>query len=98
MRAIRQTGSEVIEVFEWQRRLSAEDKLRILTDASALGAAVATVSDRHGISRNLVDRWLRLSREGRVRGPSLGAKPNASFVPRKGQAEAAGGRAGSRLS
>lgn len=91
-----QMGSEVIEVFERQRRLSAEDKLRILTDASALGASVATISDRHVVSPNLV-RWLRLSREGRVRGPSLGEKPNASFVPRKGQAGAAGGRAGSRL-
>lgn len=76
-------GSEVIEVVERRRRWSAEEKLKVLTDALVPGASITAVSDRHGVSRNLIYTWLRLAREGRMRGLPVGAKPAAAFVPVK---------------
>jgi len=82
-------GSEVIEVVERRRRWSGEEKLKILTDALAPGASITAVSERHGVSRNLIYTWLRLAREGRVRGLSIGAKPVAAFIPVKIEPERA---------
>jgi transposase len=76
-------GLELIEVVERRRRWSAEEKLKVLTDALTPGASITAVSERHGISRNLVYTWLRLAREGRVRGLSMATKPAAAFVPVK---------------
>ena len=76
-------GSEVIEVVDRRRRWSTEEKLKVLTDALVPGASITAVSERHGVSRNLIYTWLRLAREGRMRGLSLGAKPAAAFVPVK---------------
>ena len=72
-----------------QRTLTDEEKLKILTDALAPGASMAAVAARHGVSRNLLYTWLRLAREGRMRGLSLVAKPAAAFVPVKIEPEPA---------
>ena len=76
-------GSEVIEVVDRQRRWSAEEKLKVLTDALAPGVSITAVSERHGVLRNLICTWFCLTSEGRMRGLSLGAKPTAAFAPVK---------------
>lgn len=73
-------GAEVIEVVERRRRWSTEDKLKVLLDALEPGASIAAVADRHGVSRNLLYTWLRLAREGRMPGLSIG-KAAPTFVP-----------------
>ena len=74
-------GSEVIEVVERRRRWSTEDKLKILLDALEPGSSIVAVADRHGVSRNLLYTWLRLAREGRMPGLSIGTKAAPTFVP-----------------
>ena len=74
-------GAEVIEIVERRRRWSIDDKLKVLTDALEPGASVSAVADRHGVSRNLVYTWLRLAREGRLRGLSFSPKAAPVFAP-----------------
>jgi transposase len=74
-------GAEVIEIVERRRRWSIDDKLKVLTDALEPGASVSAVADRHGVSRNLVYTWLRLAREGRLRGLSFSSKTAPVFAP-----------------
>jgi transposase len=74
-------GAEVVEIVERRRRWSTEDKLKVLLDALEPGASIAAVADRHGVSRNLLYTWLRLAREGRMPGLSIGTKAAAAFVP-----------------
>lgn len=74
-------GAEVIEVVERRRRWSTEDKLKVLLDALEPGASIVAVADRHGVSRNLLYTWLRLAREGRMPGLSIGTKAAPAFVP-----------------
>lgn len=74
-------GAEVIEIVERRRRWSNDDKLKVLTDALEPGASVSAVADRHGVSRNLVYTWLRLAREGRLRGLSFSSQAAPVFAP-----------------
>jgi transposase len=87
-------GGTVIEVVERRRRWSTEKKLEVLIDALEPGASITAVADRHGVSRNLVYTWLRLSREGRLRGLSLERGAAATFAP----VEIVGGSPAPRLS
>ena len=82
-------GAEVIEVVERRRRWSSDEKVAVLMDALQPGASITAVADRHGVSRNLVYTWLRLAREGRLRGISLGTPPAAAFAPVKVMPEVA---------
>lgn len=74
-------GEEVIEVVDRRRRWSTEPKLKVLMDALEPGASVSAVADRHGVSRSLIYTWLRLARDGRMRGLSVGTKTTSLFAP-----------------
>ncbi len=52
-----------------------------MEDALAPGATVASVADRHGISRSQVYAWLRQARAGKLPGISVTSAACASFVP-----------------
>jgi transposase len=47
-----------------RRHRSAEEKQRILAEATAPGASVAAVARRYGVNANLVFGWLRLRKAG----------------------------------
>jgi transposase-like protein len=51
-------GSEIIEVVERRRRWRAEVRLRILDEVLQPGAPGSAVSDRHGVARGFLYRWL----------------------------------------
>lgn len=66
-----------------RRRYTLEFKLKVLQEAMASGASVAAVALRHNINTNVVFRWRKLFREGRLTGES-GQKqlpPPAAFIP-----------------
>src|ERR1700739_3462824 len=52
---------------------SLEEKQRIVGEALAEGASVARVARAHGVNANLVFKWCRLYRAGRL---GRGARPN----------------------
>ena len=47
-----------------RRTRSLDERKRIVEEALAPGASVASVARRHGLSANLVFKWIRRSREG----------------------------------
>lgn len=51
--------AEILVGPERRRRWSAEEKARIVAEASAPGATVAEVARRHDVSRNLIYSWRR---------------------------------------
>ena len=61
--------AEILVGPERRRRWSAEEKTRILAEATAPDARVADIARRHGVSRSLIYTWRRearreLSRDG----------------------------------
>ena len=66
-----------------RRRYSLDFKLKILEETMEPGASVAAVAVRHGMNTNVVFRWRKLFREGRLTGEP-GQKqlpPPADFIP-----------------
>jgi len=51
-------------VGERRRTRSLDERKRIVEEALAPGASVASVARRHGLNANLVFKWIRRSREG----------------------------------
>jgi transposase len=74
-------AAEIISTVERRRQWPAEEKLRIMSEALAPGATIAAVAGRHGVCRSQLYAWLRLAREGKLAGISMGAPEAASFVP-----------------
>jgi transposase len=71
----------VISTVERRRRWSAEDKARILDEASRPGANLAAIADDHGVCRSLLYRWRKLAQEGALRGVSLRRGAPQGFAP-----------------
>ena len=72
--------SEVISRVERRRHWPTEEKLRILSEATATGAMIAGVADRNGVCRSQIYAWLRMARTGRL--PGISVSPQAGhFVP-----------------
>lgn len=61
-------AGEVISVVARRRRWTAEQKLSLVAEVSRPGASVASVADRHGMSRSLLFEWRRQVREGTMPG------------------------------
>ena len=61
-------ASEVISVVARRRRWTTEQKLSLVEEVSRPGASVASVADRHGMSRSLLFEWRRQVREGTMPG------------------------------
>ena len=74
-------GTQVIEIVERRRSWPTETKLKVVMEALQPGTSIAATADRHGVARGLVYTWMRLAREGRLRGLLLQDKPPAAFVP-----------------
>jgi transposase len=71
---------EVVSVVERRRQWPPEEKARIMEEAIAPGATVASVADRNGVCRSQVYAWLRKARAGQLAGISVSASACASFV------------------
>ena len=81
LRTVEDMGSEIISTVERRRPWPTEEKLRIMSQALEPGATVAAVADRNGVCRSLLHTWLKLAREGRLRGISLTQQHAPAFVP-----------------
>ena len=74
-------SSEIISTVERRRSWSAEQKLRIMSEALEPGTTVTAVAERNGVCRSQLYAWLRQAREGRLPGISLSPPAGAAFVP-----------------
>ena len=74
---------DIVQVVERRRKWPAEAKARIMEEALAPGATIASVADRHGVSRSQVYGWLRKARAGKLPGISMASAACAAFVPVK---------------
>jgi transposase len=72
--------AEIISTVERRRRWSAEEKLRIMTEALEPGVTMAAVAERNGVCRSQLYHWLRLARENRLPGVTI-SPPASPFVP-----------------
>lgn len=72
--------SEVISVVARRRRWTLEQKLALVEEVLRPGASVASVADRHGMSRSLLFAWRRQVREGTMPGV-VRAEAAAGLVP-----------------
>lgn len=74
-------GFEVISVVRRRRRWISEQKLALVQEIEIGGASLASVADRHCVSRSLLFEWRRQLREGNLRGVSrAGEAPSGSFA------------------
>lgn len=67
--------AEILVGPERRRRWSAEEKSRIVAEASAPGAKVAEVARRQDVSRNLIYFWRRAASRGVLGDAAVGALP-----------------------
>jgi transposase len=74
---------EVVSVVERRREWPPAEKARIMEEALAPGASVASVADRNGVCRSQVYAWLRKARAGKLAGVSVNALSRTPFVPVK---------------
>ena len=74
---------EIVQLVERRRKWPAEEKARIMEEALAPGATIASVADRHGVARSQVYGWLRKARAGKLPGISVSAAACTAFVPVK---------------
>lgn len=72
--------SEVISVVARRRRWTVEQKLALVEEVLRPGALVASVADRHGMSRSLLFAWRRQVCEGTMPGV-VRAEAAARLVP-----------------
>lgn len=68
---------------EPRRRCSPEFKLQVVQETFELGTSVAAVARRHGMNANVIFRWRKLFREGRLSREAGQKKllPPADFIP-----------------
>lgn len=66
-------NAEILVGPERRRRWSAEEKARIVAEASAPDTRVADIARRHGVSRSLIYTWRREARQGLLLDGSAGA-------------------------
>jgi transposase len=72
---------EIISRVERRRRWTAEQKVKVLTEALEPGATVLAVADRNGISRSQLYAWKRLAQHGGIPGISPNGRPKPLFAP-----------------
>jgi transposase len=58
-------------------------KAQYLDEALQPGVTIASVADKHGISRGLFYQWMKKARAGLLPGVTLNAEPATRFVPVK---------------
>ena len=62
---------DIVQVVERRRKWPPETKARIVEEALAPGAPIASVADRHGVARGQVYGWFRKARAGKLPGVSM---------------------------
>jgi len=72
---------EIISRVERRRRWTAEQKVKVLTEALEPGATVSAVADRNGISRSQLYAWIKRARKGDIPGISLNGSQKPLFAP-----------------
>ena len=72
---------EIISRVERRRRWTAEQKVKVLTEALESGATVSAVADRNGISRSQLYAWMKRARKGDIPGISLNGLQKPLFAP-----------------
>jgi transposase len=72
---------EIISRVERRRRWTAEQKIKVLTEALEPGATVSAVADRNGIGRSQLYAWMKRAREGDIPGISLNGSQKPLFAP-----------------
>jgi transposase len=72
-------SSEIISTVERRRSWSAEQKLRIMSEALEPGATVTAVAGRNGVCRSQLYAWLQQARDGRLPGIFLSPPTAAAF-------------------
>ena len=72
---------EIISRVERRRRWTAEQKVKVLTEALESGATVSAVADRNGISRSQLYAWMKRARKGDIAGISLNGSQKPLFAP-----------------
>jgi transposase-like protein len=72
---------EIISRVERRRRWTAEQKIKVLTEALEPGATVSAVADRNGISRSQLYAWMKRARRGDIPGISLNGSQEPLFAP-----------------
>jgi len=71
---------EIISRVERRRRWTAEQKVKVLTEALEPGATVSAVADRNGISRSQLYAWMKRARKGDIPGISLNGSQKPLFA------------------
>lgn len=71
---------EIISRVERRRRWTAEQKVKVLTEALETGATVSAVADRNGISRSQLYAWIKGARKGDIPGISLNGSQKPLFA------------------
>ena len=77
---MRKKQLDIVQMAERRRKWPTEAKVRIMEEALAPGATIASVADRHGVARSQVYGWLRKARRASV---SMASAPCTAFVPVK---------------
>ena len=72
---------KIISRVKRRRKWSADEKVKILTEALEPGVTLSAVADRHGISRSQLYAWMRLAREGGIPGISMNGPQKPLFAP-----------------
>jgi transposase-like protein len=72
---------EIISRVERRRRWTAEQKVKVLTEAFEPGATISAVADRNGISRSQLYAWMKRARKGDIPGISLNSPQKPLFAP-----------------
>jgi transposase-like protein len=72
---------EIISRVERRRRWTAEQKIKMLSEALEPGATVSAVADRNDISRSQLYAWMKRARKGDIPGISLDSPQKPLFAP-----------------
>lgn len=66
---------------ERRRKWSPAEKAQFLEEALQPGVTIASVADKHGISRGLFYYWMAKARAGLLPGVTVNGMPTPRFVP-----------------
>ena len=74
---------DIVQLVERRRKWPVDAKARIMEEALAPGATIASVADRHCVARSQVYGWLKKARAGKLPGISVSPAACTAFVPVK---------------
>jgi transposase len=75
------TRSEVLGAVARRREWTPAEKAQFLEEALQPGVTVASVADKHMISRGLFYQWMAKARAGLLAGVTVNGLPTPRFVP-----------------